>query len=399
MGFFRKRRKSGDDQSQYELQGDVASATAGKPNPLTPVTPAPGTATATESPVAPASGSNTAAPVATPAPNGSQSAVKHGTPSAPPPNGQKPVGASPTPDAVALSQRPGASLADVPGLHGSDEHYAVISVRDLTKTYQMGEVEVAALQGVDLDIYAGEMTAIMGPSGSGKSTLMNIIGCLDVPTSGTYTLDEIDVSRLTDDELAEIRGRKIGFVFQNFNLLSRTTALANVELPLIYIGVNGRQRHKLSRESLELVGLGERLHHKPNELSGGQQQRVAIARALVNEPALILADEPTGNLDSKTSVEIMELFQRLNVEKGITIVFVTHNVETADYCNRVVHVRDGKIERDVRHQPRAGIYRDLLPADMTLEMLRIQAAEVQQTPTGLPSAMGASAGAGESATP
>jgi putative ABC transport system ATP-binding protein len=382
MGFFRNRRKSGDDQSQYELQGDAASSTVGKPNPLTP-----------------ASLSDTAASAAIPAPNGTQPAVKPNPVTAPAPSGQVPANPTPPSDIVALSQRPGASMAEVPGLHGSDEHYAVISVRDLTKIYQMGEVEVAALQGVDLDIYAGEMTAIMGPSGSGKSTLMNIIGCLDVPTSGSYNLDGIDVSRLTDDELAEIRGRKIGFVFQNFNLLSRTTALANVELPLIYIGVNGRQRHKLSRESLELVGLGERLHHKPNELSGGQQQRVAIARALVNQPALILADEPTGNLDSKTSVEIMELFQRLNVEKGITIVFVTHNVETADYCNRVVHVRDGKIERDVRHQPRAGIYRDLLPADMTLEMLRVQAAEVQQSPPVRSSAMGDRTGAGETVAP
>ncbi len=230
-------------------------------------------------------------------------------------------------------------------------------LRGIKKIYQMGDVEVQALRGVDVDIYPGEMTAIMGPSGSGKSTLMNIIGCLDVPSDGTYWLDGVDVSRLKDDQLAEIRCRKIGFVFQSFNLLSRTTALANVELPLIYSGVSGRERHSGSQEALELVGLGERMHHKPNELSGGQQQRVAIARALVNEPAMILADEPTGNLDSKTSVEIMELFQRLNVEQDITVVFVTHNIETADYCHRVVACARRRRERRRAPRPTAGIYR------------------------------------------
>ena len=246
----------------------------------------------------------------------------------------------------------------------------VVAVRDVTKIYQMGDVEVAALRGIDVDIWPGEMTAIMGPSGSGKSTLMNIVGCLDVPTAGTYWLDGVDVSRLRDDELAEIRCRKIGFVFQSFNLLARTTALANVELPLIYNGVGGKQRRRRAEESLKLVGLGERMHHKPNELSGGQQQRVAIARALVNDPAMILADEPTGNLDTRTSIEIMELFQRLNVERGITIVFVTHNIETADYCHRVIHVRDGVVERDVRHTPKLGIYKDLLPDDALLQEVR-----------------------------
>jgi putative ABC transport system ATP-binding protein len=246
----------------------------------------------------------------------------------------------------------------------------VISVRGITKVYTMGDVEVAALRGVDLDVYPGEMTAIMGPSGSGKSTLMNIIGCLDVPTDGVYLLDGEDVSRMKDDELADVRGRKIGFVFQSFNLLPRTSALANVELPLLYTGNVTRGRHKKAQEVLDLVGLGDRVHHKPNELSGGQQQRVAIARALINEPAMILADEPTGNLDTKTSVEIMELFQRLNTERGITVIFVTHNIETADYCHRVVHVRDGHVERDVRHEPRAGIYRDLLPEDLTLDVLQ-----------------------------
>ncbi len=246
----------------------------------------------------------------------------------------------------------------------------VISIKNITKVYQMGEMEVAALRGINVEVFPGEMTAIMGPSGSGKSTLMNVIGCLDVPTSGTYLLDGTDVSKLSDDQLADIRARKIGFVFQSFNLLSRTTALANVELPLIYLGAGARNRHGRAAESLRLVGLGDRVHHKPNELSGGQQQRVAIARALINNPAMILADEPTGNLDSKTSVEIMELFQRLNVERGMTILFVTHSLETADYCHRVIHVRDGVVERDVRHEPRAGIYRDLLPENMSLDDLR-----------------------------
>jgi len=222
----------------------------------------------------------------------------------------------------------------------------VIEARGLTKVYQMGDMEVRALRGLDLDIFSGEMLSIMGPSGSGKSTLMNILGCLDVPTSGVYKLDGTDVSRLDDNELAVIRSLKIGFVFQSFNLLPRTSALANVELPLVYAGVSGRERRRRAAESLELVGLGNRLDHKPNELSGGQQQRVAIARALINRPKLILADEPTGNLDTRTGDEIMQLFRQLNQERGITIVFVTHDPETAGYCNRIVHVRDGQVERD-----------------------------------------------------
>ncbi len=233
----------------------------------------------------------------------------------------------------------------------------VVALRGIKKIYQMGDVEVQALRGLDLTLAQGEMIAIMGPSGSGKSTLMNIIGCLDVPSEGTFEIDGQDVSRLDDDELATIRCRKIGFVFQSFNLLPRTSALANVELPLIYAGVSGRERHKRAQESLQLVGLGDRLHHNPNELSGGQQQRVAIARALINQPSMILADEPTGNLDTKTSIEIMELFQRLNLEQNITIVFVTHNPETAEYCERVVHIRDGVIESDERRPPTAGIHR------------------------------------------
>jgi putative ABC transport system ATP-binding protein len=224
----------------------------------------------------------------------------------------------------------------------------VIEARGLTKIYQMGDMEVRALRGLDLDIFPGEMLSIMGPSGSGKSTLMNMLGCLDVPTSGIYKLDGIDVSRLDDNELAAIRSLKIGFVFQSFNLLARTSALANVELPLVYAGISGRERRLRAAESLELVGLGNRQDHKPNELSGGQQQRVAIARALINRPKLILADEPTGNLDTKTSEEIMHLFRRLNRERGMTIVFVTHDPETSAYCDRIVHVRDGKVERDER---------------------------------------------------
>jgi putative ABC transport system ATP-binding protein len=237
-----------------------------------------------------------------------------------------------------------AIVADTAPVRTSIE--PVIAVREITKVYQMGDVEVRALRGVDLDIYPGEMMSIMGPSGSGKSTLMNIIGCLDVPTAGSYHLDGIDVSHLDDNALAEIRCRKIGFVFQSFNLLARTSAMANVELPLVYAGAGRRARRERATEALELVGLGDRLDHKPNELSGGQQQRVAVARALVNQPSLILADEPTGNLDTQTSQEIMELFATLNREQAITIVFVTHDPETAAYCHRIVHIRDGLIERE-----------------------------------------------------
>jgi putative ABC transport system ATP-binding protein len=241
----------------------------------------------------------------------------------------------------------------------------VVALRGIKKIYQMGDVEVQALRGVDLNIEQGEMVAIMGPSGSGKSTLMNIIGCLDVPSEGSFQIDGTDVSRLKDDDLAAIRCRKIGFVFQSFNLLPRTSALANVELPLIYAGVSGRERHRRAQESLQMVGLGDRQRHKPNELSGGQQQRVAIARALINRPSMILADEPTGNLDTRTSIEIMELFQRLNLEQNITIVFVTHNPETADYCERVVRIRDGVIESDERRPPTAGIHRTRHELDRT----------------------------------
>ena len=224
----------------------------------------------------------------------------------------------------------------------------LIKLRDITKVYQLGDVEVHALRGVDLGIEDGEFVSIMGPSGSGKSTLMNIIGCLDQPTSGRYWLDETDVSQLNDDRLAEIRNRKIGFVFQTFNLLSRTTAFQNVTLPLIYAGVGARERRERSKAALEAVGLGDRLGHRPNELSGGQQQRVAIARALVSEPAIILADEPTGNLDTKSGEEIMRIFKELNGERGITVVFVTHDPEIAEQTRRIVFIRDGLIESDER---------------------------------------------------
>lgn len=230
----------------------------------------------------------------------------------------------------------------------------VIEIQDVTKTYRMGEILVHALQGVALQVFPGELMSIMGPSGSGKSTLMNILGALDVPTSGLYKLDGEDVGKMSDDQLAEIRNRKIGFVFQSFNLLARTSALANVELPLVYAGAsNGRQR---CIAALEMVGLGDRLHHNPNELSGGQQQRVAIARALVNEPSIILADEPTGNLDSKSGAEVMRIFQELNEDRGITIIFVTHEPEIAEHTQRIVRLQDGLIVSDspVRNQRTAG---------------------------------------------
>lgn len=232
---------------------------------------------------------------------------------------------------------------------------AVIDIRGITKLYHMGEVEVHALRGVDLQIYEGELLAIMGPSGSGKSTLMNILGALDQPTTGEYFLDGVNVSKMSESDLARIRNRKIGFVFQNFNLLKRTSALRQVELPLIYGGAGSRTRR--AKAALEAVGLGSRLDHLPSELSGGQQQRVAIARALVTEPAMILADEPTGNLDSRSGSEVMQIFQTLNRERGITVIFVTHDPWIARHTRRVIMLRDGKLvaDREVAKPMVAGV--------------------------------------------
>jgi putative ABC transport system ATP-binding protein len=228
----------------------------------------------------------------------------------------------------------------------------VIKLDHIHKIYKMGDIEVHALRGISLDIRQGEFIAVMGASGSGKSTMMNIIGCLDQPTRGSYLLDGQDVSELSKDERADIRNRKIGFVFQGFNLLARTSALENVELPMLYAGVDAKERHRRAQEALDAVGLTGRENNHPNQLSGGQQQRVAIARALVNNPTIILADEPTGALDSRTSVEVMDIFQRLNRERGITLLIVTHEHDIAEYARRVIIFRDGKIKSDepVAHQ-------------------------------------------------
>jgi len=225
---------------------------------------------------------------------------------------------------------------------------AVISVKNLIKTYAVGEVEVKALRGVNLEVQRGEFLAVTGPSGSGKSTFMHIVGCLDRPTSGQYFLDGEDVSKMSKDALAAVRNKKIGFVFQGFNLLSRTSALDNVELPLLYGGGGMRtsERHKRAMDVLNAVGLGNRADHHPNQLSGGQQQRVAIARALINTPSILLADEPTGNLDTKTSIEVMGIFQRLNQERGITVVLITHEKDIAEYGTRMVTFRDGLVVAD-----------------------------------------------------
>jgi putative ABC transport system ATP-binding protein len=224
---------------------------------------------------------------------------------------------------------------------------ALIETVDLWKTYKMGEEEIHALRGVSIQIERGEYVAIMGPSGSGKSTLMNLIGCLDTPTKGSYLLNGKQVSQMNDNELARIRNEEIGFVFQTFNLLPRATALRNVELPLVYAGVAARDREARARGALEKVELAQRVNHRPNELSGGQRQRVAIARALVNNPSILLADEPTGNLDSKTGLEIMGVFERLH-KAGNTIVLVTHEADVAAFAYRAIHIRDGQVENDVR---------------------------------------------------
>lgn len=231
---------------------------------------------------------------------------------------------------------------------------ASISVRELTKVYDLGEVKVRALRGVTVDIHEGEFLAVIGPSGSGKSTFMHILGCLDRPSTGKYMLDGDDVSKLSKNALASVRNKKIGFVFQGFNLLSRTTALDNVELPLLYNGdgMRGKERHRRAKAALESVGLSDRADHHPNQLSGGQQQRVAIARALINEPAILLADEPTGNLDTRTSIEVMDIFQRLNTERGITVLLITHERDIAEYGTRIIAFRDGKIVSDEQNEVR-----------------------------------------------
>ena len=244
-----------------------------------------------------------------------------------------------------------------------DKVRVLISIEDVAKVYRMGTVDVHALRGVSLQVHPGEMLAIMGPSGSGKSTLMNILGALDVPSQGTYILDGQNVSRMRQDALSEVRNHKIGFVFQSFNLLPRTSALANVELPLIYAGISNSRGRCVA--ALEMVGLGDRLHHHPNELSGGEQQRVAIARALVNEPSLILADEPTGNLDSVAGQEVMRIFQELNAQRGMTIVVVTHEQEIAEHTQRIVRLQDGQVVGDLPvSSPRQAV-RARLPAGDT----------------------------------
>ena len=249
---------------------------------------------------------------------------------------------------------------------GDDNVPPVISVRDITKTYDVGEVQVHALRGVSLDIEHGEFVAATGPSGSGKSTFMHILGCLDHPTSGQYFLDGRDVAKLKKDELAEVRNHKIGFVFQGFNLLTRTSAIDNVELPLLYSHkpMKAAERHERAMAALKAVGLAERAHHHPNQLSGGQQQRVAIARGLINQPSLLLADEPTGNLDSRTSVEVMGIFQKLNAEHHITVLLITHEADIAEYSRRVVSFRDGRVVGDhpVEHRRDAEVEIKSMPA-------------------------------------
>src|SRR6202049_8675 len=250
----------------------------------------------------------------------------------------------------------------------------VICLENVFKTYDLGEIQVQALRGVSLEVRQGEFVAVMGPSGSGKSTIMNILGCLDRPTKGRYFLDGVDVSGMTKTELARIRNRKLGFVFQQFNLLSRTSALENVELPTVYAGIGPEEREKRAMESLTRVGLADRAGHHPSQLSGGQQQRVAIARGLVNRPAILLADEPTGNLDSRTSVEIMDIFKDLNNEQGLTIVLVTHEPDIAKFAKRTIEFRDGKLRRDSLVQDRL-VAREVLKSLPTAEQQAAEDAE------------------------
>jgi putative ABC transport system ATP-binding protein len=253
----------------------------------------------------------------------------------------------------------------------------VIELEQIHKTYMMGDVKVHALRGISLTVKEGEFVAIMGTSGSGKSTMMNIVGCLDHPTRGTYILDGQDVSGMSKDERADIRNRKLGFVFQGFNLLSRTSALENVELPMLYAGLDSDERHRRALAALASVGLIGREQNHPNQLSGGQQQRVAIARSLVNRPALILADEPTGNLDSRTSLEVMEIFQKLNREQGITLVLVTHETDIAEFADRVIVFKDGKIRKD---------YRVAEPRDAAREVKLLPETEIEEEEESLAAA-------------
>jgi putative ABC transport system ATP-binding protein len=254
---------------------------------------------------------------------------------------------------------------------------AIIEIHDLVKDYRLGELTVHVLKGISLEIERGDFVAIMGPSGSGKSTLMNILGCLDKPTSGVYRLDGISVGELGRDQLAEIRSRKIGFVFQQFNLLARTSALENVELPLLYTSTPAGERHARAAAALDSVGLAGREEHHPSQLSGGQQQRVAIARALVNDPRIILADEPTGAVDSRTGIEIMSIFQRLNREAGITMIVVTHDPDIAGYSNRNIHLRDGRLQKDVRVAS---------PRDAAMELRTLPAEEEEENALASPAA-------------
>ncbi len=225
----------------------------------------------------------------------------------------------------------------------------LIETKEISKIYKMGGETIHALKSISLEIFSNDYVALMGPSGSGKSTLMNVLGCLDTPTSGRYMLNNIDVSNMTDSELAEVRNKQIGFVFQTFNLLPRISSLENVALPLVYAGISKKQRLEKAEYALDLVGLGDRVDHKPNELSGGQRQRVAIARALVNDPALILADEPTGNLDTKTSIEIMSIFEKLH-NAGNTIILVTHEPDISEHAHRIIRLRDGLVESDIKNE-------------------------------------------------
>lgn len=254
--------------------------------------------------------------------------------------------------------------------NGNRSNEAIISLDHIHKVYHTGDVEVHALRGVSLSVRAGDFVAIMGASGSGKSTLMNIIGCLDRPSRGTYRLNQIDVSSLSKDERADIRNRHVGFVFQGFNLLPRTSALENVEVPLLYSGTSAKERQRRGQEALQALGLGDRIRNMPNQLSGGQQQRVAIARALINRPSIVLADEPTGNLDSRTAIEVMEVFQRLNEEQNLTLLLVTHEHDIADYAKRVVIIKDGRIQTDLPVEKRRDAQQELaaLPAEEEEEL-------------------------------